>query len=88
MQLVIVHDEYNGKVSAKVKFINSGAAAVKTMDPNRAKAFAIKMQQRIKAFDAKNGTPAPAAKPANGAKPPAHYGRQPGDDGFDDPNFP
>lgn len=85
VQLVIVHEEYNGKVSAKVKFINGPGQGIKQMDPNKQKTFALKMRDRIKAFDAKNGTGAPAAKPANGKAPPTHYGRQPGDDDVDFP---
>lgn len=74
VELVIVHDEYpkgSGKMSAKVKFINGPGQGIKHMDAAKGKAFALKMQQRIKAFDAKNGTPAaPAARPANGQRPP------------------
>lgn len=89
VELVIRHETYNGQTRAKVKFINGPGQGIKQMDPNRAKSFALKMQQRIKAFDAKNGTgsSAQAQKPANGQRPPARYERQPGDD-FDDTGFP
>lgn len=67
VQLVIIHEEYpagSGKVNPRVKFINGPGQGIKQMDPNKQKAFALKMQQRIKAFDAKNGAPAARSAPA------------------------
>ena len=63
-------ETYEGKVRAKVKFINStgGMALKNPLDQGQAKAFAAKMKAKIAAFDAQAataGTHKPA--PKNGA---------------------
>lgn len=70
--LVVENEEYNGKVTPKVKFINAlGGLALKTpMTPAKQQSFAAQMRQRIAALDAfeRQGsggkpTPRPSAKP-------------------------
>ena len=82
VEIVVAHEEYNGKIRDKVRFINGGGGGIRHMDAGKSKSFAAKMASRIKAFDAKNGAPpAPTTKaPTNGRKPPSAYQRQPGDD--------
>lgn len=77
VSILIEEEEYNGKWRTKVKGIGNGGGGVKQMDPNAAKAFAAKMANRIKAFDLKNGTAAPAKRPAPSGqqRTPAPYGR-------------
>jgi hypothetical protein len=63
VSILIEDEEFEGKVRTKVKAVGNGGGGIKQMDQNRAKSFAAKMAQRIKAFDVKNGTGAPAARP-------------------------
>jgi hypothetical protein len=71
----VKHKQYNGETQVE--------AVIVTHDPRKfamkgdaAKKFSAQMEQRLKAFDAKNGTGGgSSAKPANGANPPAGYGR-------------
>lgn len=69
--LVVGHEEYEGKTSAKVKFINStGGMAMKgALQPEQARSFAERMKGRVLAFNQASAVPAqkpgaPAAKPA------------------------
>lgn len=76
-EIVIVHEEYNGKTSAKVQFINStgGRALSAPLDDAKAKAFAARMKGAIAAYDQSCGTnPAPRRA---ASRPPA---QQSGDD--------
>ncbi len=90
VSIVIEHDEYKGKVSAKVKWINrAGGIALKApMSADKVAAFAAKMKGDVIA--ASRGI-APAAKPvprpSNGGTKSSHpnapgndVGREPGDD--------
>jgi hypothetical protein len=60
-ELVIVHEEYNGKTSAKVRFVNAGGglAMANPLDQSQAKAFAARMRGAIAAFDSERGKPQP-----------------------------
>lgn len=84
VSILIEDEEFEGKVRTKVKAVGSGGGGVKQMDPNRARTFALKMQQRIKAFDAKNGTGSSATKPTtrqqNGGQRTPAANDDPGDD--------
>jgi hypothetical protein len=75
VDLVIEQEEYNGKYSAKVKWINKpGGMSLKApMSPERAQQFASEMKGRILSLK-KNGTTKPAAKSAAGrtVEPPPH----------------
>lgn len=57
VDLVVVNEEYEGKVHPKVKWVNkAGGLALKTpMTPEKAKAFAASMRDRIRAADAAKG---------------------------------
>lgn len=67
-ELVIVEDEYNGKVRLKVKWVNelgSGGVRESRTPEDQRKAFAAKMRGSILALGAKNGgksAPAPKSK--------------------------
>jgi hypothetical protein len=66
--LVIEHETYEGKKTAKVRWVNSaGGLALKArLEPEQAKAFAARMRDQLAAFDAASkqngGTPARAAQ--------------------------
>jgi hypothetical protein len=62
--LVVEHETYEGKTSAKVRWVNGtgGLALKKALDPNKAKTFAARMKGQIAAFDRSAGTPKPAPK--------------------------
>jgi hypothetical protein len=67
-EIVIVHEEYNGKTSAKVRFINSagGLALSAPLDDAKAKAFAARMRGAIAAYEQSAGSNPPrraATKP-------------------------
>ena len=79
VNLVIAHEEYNGTVRAKVKWVNDGAGAhvKKQLDPAAAKSFAQRMRGAIAGIDAatpKQPAPRPAAPAKNGRapEPPPH----------------
>jgi hypothetical protein len=57
-ELVIQHEEYNGRTSAKVKFVNSGGGMGMSnpLDGNQARAFAARMRGAIAAFDQARGS--------------------------------
>lgn len=59
VRLVIAHDEYNGEVFARVRWVNTlgGIAMKERMDPAAARSFAAEMKGRILAHGAKQGTP-------------------------------
>lgn len=68
--LVVGHEEYEGKVSAKVKFINStgGMSMRGALQPEQARSFAERMKGRVLAHNQASALPvqkpgAPAAKP-------------------------
>lgn len=67
--LVIEHETYEGKTTAKVRWVNgaSGLAMKNAMAPDQAKAFAARMQAQLAAFDA--ATKQAEAAPAKGAAP-------------------
>lgn len=62
--LVIEHDTYEGKTSAKVRWVNSagGLSLKNALAPEQAKAFAARMREKVAAFDA-------AAKLTGGSAP-------------------
>jgi hypothetical protein len=59
VELVVKHEEYNGKVSARIAFINSGGglAMKEALDATQARAFAARMKGRIVALDRSSGAP-------------------------------
>jgi hypothetical protein len=63
--LVIEDDEYKGKTTRKVKFINSagGLALKDALQGDELAGFARQMKGKILAYDRSAGTPAPKAKP-------------------------
>lgn len=75
--LVVQHEEYQGKTSAKVAFINSmgGMAMQGVLQPDQARSFSDRVKGKVLAFNQSAGVPAkpaaPAARPArpNGAVP-------------------
>ena len=66
VELVVAHEEYNGKWSAKVRYVNSlgGLAMAHPLDETQAKAFAARMRGAIAAYDQARGLPAAARQPA------------------------
>ena len=63
VELVVQHEEYEGKTQVRIAFVNSiggGLALKSAMDANQARAFAAKMKGRIAALS--GGIP-PAARP-------------------------
>lgn len=72
VSITVEDEEYEGKVTAKVQWINKpGGVAVKTpLVGDEAKAFGAAMKDRIRALDAAKGTkPAQQARPAAAAAP-------------------
>lgn len=65
-QIVVEHDSYQGKVRAKIAWVNSvvGLALNKRMSEGEKRAFAAKMRGELLAFNAKAPAPAPAPPPA------------------------
>ena len=68
VQLVIEHEEYDGKTTAKVQWVNRGGGLrlSKPLEGQAAKAFAAQMKGAVVAYDqakgiAKQATQAPAA---------------------------
>jgi len=66
VELVIESEEYEGRTYPRVRWVNKpgGVHAKPPMSPERKKSFAAAMSEKIRAFDAAKGRPAP--KPANG----------------------
>jgi hypothetical protein len=66
VDLVIADEEYKGKWTPKVRWVNrAGGFALKApLSGEKKKAFAAQMRDRIKAFDASSGEPKPKAAPA------------------------
>jgi hypothetical protein len=78
VSLVVEREEYEGKVRAKVQWVNSldGGIAVAPMAPERAKRFAQTMRGQILAMEkaegrapAQKAPPRPAPKPSKGTDP-------------------
>lgn len=64
-QIVVEHHEYEGKVSARVKWVN-GASSFKSMDPADAKAVLSKYTDQVKIARFESGQAAPSfAQPKN-----------------------
>jgi hypothetical protein len=64
VELVVKHEEYQGKTSARIAFINGGGglAMKEALTQDQASAFAKRMKSRIGAFDRAAGrAPAPTA---------------------------
>lgn len=82
--LVVEHETYNGKTSAKVKFINAagGLAMKDALDPAAAKSFAQRMKAKILAFD--SSTSAPKPQKMTGSDGPPHPDEPP--PGFSEPS--
>lgn len=69
--LVVEHEEYEGKWSARVKFINAagGPALQGALSPDEAKVFAAKLKGKVVQYRQAAGAPAPV--PAAQARPAA-----------------
>ena len=97
VQLVIEHEEYNGKLSAKVKFINSlgGVAMKEVLDAKAAQTFAARMRGAVLAHNQSTGAPTkppatparPAARPASRTASPARQEPPPPTDADAPPDF-
>ena len=79
VSLVVENEEYEGKWSTKIKWVNSpGGLAMKSQLPaDKAKAFAAKMKGQVIAFDRNNGQPQAKKPSASGGgrgsgEPPPH----------------
>lgn len=89
--LVIAHEEFDGKVSARVKWVNAGGAIAmkEVMGRGEAQAFSQRMRGSVMAFNAKtaakSGGARPAA-PATGRTPASHAAA--GGGGFVDDDIP
>lgn len=70
-QAVVENEEYEGKVRAKVKWLNAldGPVLQNQMDPSASKSFAARMRARVKAFDVSDGKPKANGKPVTKATP-------------------
>jgi hypothetical protein len=70
VRIGIKHETYQGQIRAKVTSIGGGSiVASRQVSTDKAAAFACKMEQRIKAWDAKAGSPSPRSagtRPAPG----------------------
>jgi hypothetical protein len=84
VELVVEHNTYNGKTSARVAFVNSGGglAMKNALTQDQAGAFARRMKSKIAAFDRAAGRAAPANGQARPAARPAQRAaaRQPVED--------
>lgn len=70
VELVIANEEYEGKTSPRVQWVNrvGGMMLSAPLQPDAAKAFAARMKGAVLAYDKKAGAPKPASKPANGQR--------------------
>lgn len=94
VQIVVQHEEYNGKVRAKVQWVNQagggGMRLSETMRKDSLREFAGRMRNSVRQVGevagkkAERGTPAPAA---NGSPPPGAPGEQPPAPGDDEIPF-
>lgn len=77
--LVVAHEEWEGKVRAKVKFINGlgGVNMKDALDGNAAKSFAERMKGKVLAFQSSAGAPRQPKPAPNGS---AHRGAPPTDE--------
>lgn len=71
VSLVVENEEYEGKVRAKVRWVNApGGVTVKApLPPDKAKAFAARMKGQLLAFDKTSTAPKPAVKATNSRQP-------------------
>ena len=72
VELVVKHEEYNGKTLARIAFVNTvgaGVALKSAMDGAQARAFAAKMKGRIAALSGGVPPAAPKATPKANGKP-------------------
>ena len=66
VEIVVDEEEYDGKVRAKVKFVNEiGGGLGERMDPAEASSFAAELRKKILAM----GGPKPSTRPAPARKP-------------------
>lgn len=79
VSLVVEQEEYEGKWTAKVRWVNAigGGVGLKApLSPDKAKAFAARMRAQVLAFDKSEGAPKPSApRPAprgDPREPPPH----------------
>jgi hypothetical protein len=92
--LVIERETYQGKTTAKVRWVNSagGLALKNAMVPEQAKAFAARMRDQLAAFDAvakESGGAAPARHARTDDGPPIeHLDRRAREEGYDPDNIP
>ncbi|NNB90527.1 hypothetical protein [Corallococcus exiguus] len=81
VSLVIENEEYEGKWSPKVRWVNplgSGLALKQQMEPTQARSFAAQMRGRILAMEQGTGPRrAPAPAPARGAQQQSRGGSRP-----------
>lgn len=82
VQLVVEHDEYEGRPSAKVRWVNKAGGIVlkKRMSPEDAKRFAARLRPHIVANAAKAGARPPSAPKAAPKPQPAQAGDALADD--------
>lgn len=77
VNLVVEHEEYNGTVSAKVKWVNDGAGGLLKNVMGEAEKLSFAQRMRGEVAKLQSAQPkAPAAKPAQAPKP-ASNGRPP-----------
>lgn len=77
VSIVVEHEQYEGKLKARVQWINSpgGIALKERLDPGQAASFAARMKGKILALDqAKGGGAGNTTAPQNFAQPPAAGG--------------
>lgn len=72
VEIVVEHEQYEGKWSAKLKWVNVPGAGVKTLAPDKKAAFAQTLKAKILALEL--GQPKPASQ-TDGPPPghPAHH---------------
>lgn len=89
VELVIEDEEYEGKMRARVRWVNrpGGLSLKAPLSGDRAKSFAASMRDRIKALDATSPQrPAPRTQPA--MAPPPHIGQNGGAPPLTDDDIP